>query len=170
MAIEKPNKEKFTFWANMRESIEQNDNVELKYKLYSALTNYGLYGIEPDKNDKDYGTIMMLLQSMKITIDKSKEISQQKAEAGAVGGAKKRIMHDDVEKAVVQATKDKNDVPTQKEVAEAYLKLFGQTVSTRSLTREKFKATDIYNLAQKVLNGTYETNATKADFCPQWDK
>ena len=54
MAVEKPNKEKFTFWANMRETIEQNEDVELKYKLYSALTNYGLYRIEPDENDKDY--------------------------------------------------------------------------------------------------------------------
>ena len=88
MAVEKPNKEKFTFWANMRETIEQNEDVELKYKLYSALTNYGLYGIEPDENDKDYGIIMMLLQSMKLTIDKSKEVSEQKAASGAKGGEK----------------------------------------------------------------------------------
>ncbi len=170
MAIEKPNKEKFTFWANMRESIEQNDNVELKYKLYSALTNYGLYGIEPDKNDKDYGTIMMLLQSMKITIDKSKEISQQKAEAGAVGGAQKRIFKGDIEKAIVKATEDLKRVPTLKEVCFTYQKIFGKGLTPKSMGREGIKATEVYNLAQKVLNGTYATNETKADFCPQWDK
>ena len=174
MAVEKPNKEKFTFWANMRETIEQNDDVELKYKLYSALTNYGLYGVEPDENDKDYGIIMMLLQSMKLTIDKSKEVSQQKAEAGAMGGAQKRIFKEDIEKAIVKTTEDLKRVPTLNEVSATYQKMYGKSISTRSISREGFKATEVFNVAQKVLNGTYRTNATKADkmsdrtngFCP----
>lgn len=170
MAVEKPDKEKFTFWANMRETIEQNDSIELKYKLYSALTKYGLYGEEPDKDDKDYGVIMMLLQSMKLTIDKSKEISKQKAEIGAIGGAQKRIFKDDIEEAVVKATKDLKKVPTLKEVSATYQKMFGKNISTKSMGREGFKATEVYDVAQKVLNGTYKTNKTKAEFCPQWDK
>ena len=44
MAVEKPNKEKFTFWANMRETIEQNEDVELKYKLYSAFALFRPFG------------------------------------------------------------------------------------------------------------------------------
>lgn len=173
MAVEKPNKDKFTFWANMRETIEQNEDVELKYKLYSALTNYGLYGIEPDENDKDYGIIMMLLQSMKLTIDKSKEVSKQKAEAGAAGGAQQRIYKEDIEKAIVKATKDKNGVPTKQQAADAYFKIFGQKISTRALDRVEYKAPQIFELAQKVLNGTYRTNATnetKADICLEQDK
>lgn len=170
MAVEKPNKEKFTFWANMRETIEQNEDVELKYKLYSALTNYGLYRIEPDENDKDYGIIMMLLQSMKLTIDKSKEVSKQKAEAGAIGGAQERITKENAEQAVLKAIKDKNDVPTLNEVADAYFKLFGQKASTKSIGRKGFKAPQIFEMAQKVLNGTYRTNETKADKCLEWDK
>lgn len=170
MAVEKPNKEKFTFWANMRETIEQNDNVELKYKLYSALTNYGLYGIEPDENDKDYGVIMMLLQSMKLTIDKSKEISQQKAEVGAMGGAKKRIFKEDIEEAIVKATKDLKRVPTLNEVCAVYQKMFSGNISTKSMGREGYKATEVFNIAQKVLDGTYQTNGTKANKMSLWDK
>ena len=107
---------------------------------------------------------------MKLTIDKSKEVSKQKAEAGAIGGAQERITKENAEQAVLKAIKDKNDVPTLNEVADAYFKLFGQKASTKSIGRKGFKAPQIFEMAQKVLNGTYRTNETKADKCLEWDK
>lgn len=166
MAVEKPNKEKFTFWANMRETIEQNEDVELKYKLYSALTNYGLYGIEPDENDKDYGIIMMLLQSMKLTIDKSKEVSEQKAASGAKGGEKEKITDGQMLNAVVEATKKKNKKPTQNDILEICQELYNINVDRRTLSRRKGigDAESIKRISDKVLKGTFVNQKDEFNF------
>lgn len=166
MAVEKPNKEKFTFWANMRETIEQNEDVELKYKLYSALTNYGLYGIEPDENDKDYGIIMMLLQSMKLTIDKSKEVSEQKAASGARGGEKEKITDGQMLNAVVEATKKKNKKPTQNDVIQMCQELYNITVSRKTLGRREGigDAESIKKISDKVLKGTFVNQKNEFNF------
>lgn len=166
MAVEKPNKEKFTFWANMRETIEQNENVELKYKLYSALTNYGLYGIEPDENDKDYGIIMMLLQSMKLTIDKSKEVSEQKAASGAKGGEKEKITDGQMLNAIVEATKKKNKKPTQNDVIDMCQELYNITVNRKTLSRREGigDAEGIKKISDKVLKGTFVNQKDEFNF------
>lgn len=166
MAVEKPNKEKFTFWANMRETIEQNEDIELKYKLYSALTNYGLYGIEPDENDKDYGIIMMLLQSMKLTIDKSKEVSEQKAASGAKGGEKEKITDGQMLNAVVEATKKKNKKPTQNDILEICQELYNINVDRRTLSRRKGigDAESIKKISDKVLKGTFVNQKDEFNF------
>lgn len=166
MAVEKPNKEKFIFWANMRETIEQNEDVELKYKLYSALTNYGLYGIEPDENDKDYGIIMMLLQSMKLTIDKSKEVSEQKAASGAKGGEKEKITDGQMLNAVVEATKKKNKKPTQNDILEICQELYNINVDRRTLSRRKGigDAESIKRISDKVLKGTFVNQKDEFNF------
>lgn len=166
MAVEKPNKEKFTFWANMRETIEQNEDIELKYKLYSALTNYGLYGIEPDENDKDYGIIMMLLQSMKLSIDKSKEVSEQKAASGAKGGEKEKITDGQMLNAVVEATKKKNKKPTQNDILEICQELYNINVDRRTLSRRKGigDAESIKRISDKVLKGTFVNQKDKFNF------
>ena len=166
MAVEKPNKDKFTFWANMRETIEQNEDVELKYKLYSALTNYGLYGIEPDENDKDYGIIMMLLQSMKLTIDKSKEVSEQKAASGAKGGEKEKITDGQMLNAVVEATKKKNKKPTQNDILEICQELYNINVDRRTLSRRKGigDAESIKRISDKVLKGTFVNQKDEFNF------
>lgn len=166
MAVEKPNKDKFTFWANMRETIEQNEDVELKYKLYSALTNYGLYGIEPDENDKDYGVIMMLLQSMKLTIDKSKEVSEQKAASGAKGGEKEKITDGQMLNAVVEATKKKNKKPTQNDVIQMCQELYNITVSRKTLGRREGigDAESIKKISDKVLKGTFVNQKNEFNF------
>lgn len=166
MAVEKPNKDKFTFWANMRETIEQNEDVELKYKLYSALTNYGLYGIEPDENDKDYGIIMMLLQSMKLTIDKSKEVSEQKAASGAKGGEKEKITDGQMLNAVVEATKKKNKKPTQNDILEICQELYNINVDRRTLSRRKGigDAESIKKISDKVLKGTFVNQKDEFNF------
>ena len=81
-----------------------------------------------------------------------------------------KSFENDIEKAIVKTTEDLKRVPTLNEVSATYQKMYGKSISTRSISREGFKATEVFNVAQKVLNGTYRTNETKADKCLEWDK
>ena len=94
----------FTFWNNMKETIDIHDDPVYKYKLYDALTEYGLYGIWPEDNGtKESKDILMFVQSMVPSLDKSRNYQQKVIDSGAVGGRKQKVSDIQIEDAIKAA-------------------------------------------------------------------
>lgn len=127
----------FTFWANMKEAIDVYEgNPEYQYKMYDALTEYALYGNWPeDDGTMEAKNIIMFVQSMVPTIDKSSNYFQKCAEAGASGGRKPKITDEQLKIAVQEATKRKNGVPTRSEVCVEVENLFGIKIDSKTVSR-----------------------------------
>ena len=128
----------FTFWKNMKDCIEiYDDNPIYKCKLYDALTEYGLYGIWPeDDGTKEAKDLIVFVQSMVPSLDKSRNFQQKVAESGAVGGRKQKVTDEQIEDAIKAAALKKNGVPTRQEVVDMLfqqtsIKIDAKTVSRR---------------------------------------
>lgn len=126
----------FTFWANMKETIEARKDEVLKYKMYDALTEYGLYGIWPeDDGSEEAETLISFVQSMMPSLDKSHNFNKNAAESGAVGGRKQKVTDEQIEQAIKEATKIKMGVPTRQEVVDQIKALFDIEINTKTVSR-----------------------------------
>lgn len=126
----------FTFWNNMKEAIDVYDDAEYKYKLYDALTEYGLYGIWPeDDGTKDAKDLIFFVQSMMPSLDKSRNYGKNVTEAGAVGGRKQKVEDDQIKHAIEEAAKNKNGVPSRQEVVDKIAEIFDIKISTKTISR-----------------------------------
>lgn len=141
----------FTFWSNMKETIDIYDDPIYKYKLYDALTEYGLYGVWPeDDGTKEAKDILMFVQSMVPSLDKSRNYQQKVAESGAVGGRKQKVSDVQIEEAIKAAALKKNGVPTRQEVVDT---LFQQTdikIDLKTISR-RIKDDQKREIAEKIL-------------------
>ena len=101
----------FTFWANMKEAIDVYEgNPAYQYRMYDALTEYALYGIWPeDDGTMETKSLIMFVQSMVPSIDKSSNFVKKCAESGAAGGRKQKVTDEQIEAAIIAATRKKNE-------------------------------------------------------------
>jgi hypothetical protein len=129
----------FTFWSNMKETIDVFDDVGLKYKLYDTLVEFALYGVEPEADDPDYITLKMFLQSMKPSIEKSSGYHKKQSELGGIGGSNQQYSDDKLIEAVKFATSKVGKVPTRKNIVSAYEELYGNAPSEKTIGRRLSK-------------------------------
>lgn len=126
----------FTFWSNMKEAIDVYDDVNYKYRMYDAITEYGLYGIWPeDDGTKEAKDLICFVQSMVPTLDKSRNYNKNVAESGAIGGRKQKVSDEEIKQAVEKATELKNGIPTRQEVVDQIKILFDLDISTKTMSR-----------------------------------
>ena len=126
----------FTFWANMKEAIDVFDDIEYKYKMYDALTEYGLYGIWPeDDGSIESKNLISFVQAMVPSLDKSHNFNKNAAESGAAGGRKQKVSDEQIELAIGAAALKKNGVPTRSEVVAALIELENVKVDTKTISR-----------------------------------
>ena len=143
----------FTFWSNMKEAIDVYSSAEYKYKLYDALTEYGLYGIWPEEDGTtETEGIISFVQSMVPSIDKSRNFNKNAAESGAVGGRKQKVTDEQIEKAIRSAALKKNGVPTRPEVVAALIELEGVKIDAKTISR-RYPDDMKKEIALKALQG-----------------
>lgn len=143
----------FTFWANMKEAIDVYDDAEYKYKLYDALTEYGLYGIWPeDDGSVESKNLICFVQSMVPSVDKSRNFNKNAANSGAVGGRKQKVTDEQIEKAIRSAALKKNGVPTRPEVVAALIELEGVKIDAKTISR-RYPDDVKKEIALKALQG-----------------
>ena len=140
----------FTFWENMKDSIDVFEDPVMKYKLYDALAEYALYGVKPEKSDPDYFTIMMFLQSIEPSLKKSSSYLKEQQDASLKGGKNTSYKDEDLNEAVREAAKSLNHIPKRKDIVEMYSKLFGKTPSERTIGR-RISDERIAQLAAEVI-------------------
>ena len=141
----------FTFWSNMKDTIDIYDDVVYKYKLYDALTEYGLYGIWPeDDGSVEAKNIIAFVQSLIPSLDKSHNYNKKVVESGAAGGRKQKITDDQLIVAIQTATKIKKGVPTRQEVVDQVSALYGINVSTKTISR-RFSDEEKQSIALEYL-------------------
>lgn len=143
----------FTFWANMKEAIDVYDDAEYKYKLYDALTEYGLYGIWPeDDGSVESKNLICFVQSLVPSVDKSRNFNKNAANSGAAGGRKQKVTDEQIEKAIRSAALKKNGVPTRPEVVAALIELEGVKIDAKTISR-RYPDDMKKEIALKVLQG-----------------
>lgn len=145
----------------MKDSIDlYDDNPVLKCELYDTLIEFGLYGTMPEEGESNYRDKMVLIQSLAPSIENSRNYIKNASESGKAGGKKTKYDGDDIVRAVKEATKRKNRVPTRQEVVDVFAELTGQTMNVRTFSR-RCKDEEKYRISQEVLRGTSGTLGTK---------
>ena len=141
----------FTFWSNMKDTIDIYDDPIYKYKLYDALTEYGLYGIWPeDDGSVEAKNIIAFVQSLTPSLDKSHNYNKKVIESGAAGGRKQKTTDDQLIIAIQTAAKIKMGVPTRQEVVDQVSALYGINVSTKTISR-RFSDEEKQSIALEYL-------------------
>ena len=127
----------FTFWGNMKEAIDVYEgNPVYQYRMYDALTEYALYGIWPeDDGTMESKNLIMFVQSMVPSIEKSSNYVKKCAEKGSVGGRKQKISDDQIENAIKVAALNKKSIPSRAEVVEAIKKEYDINIDAKTISR-----------------------------------
>lgn len=127
----------FTFWGNMKEAIDVYEgNPVYQYRMYDALTEYALYGIWPeDDGTMESKNLIMFVQSMVPSIEKSSNYVKKCAENGSVGGRKQKISDDQIENAIKVAALNKKSIPSRAEVVEAIKKEYDISIDAKTISR-----------------------------------
>ena len=142
----------FTFWANMKEAIDVYEgNPVYQYRMYDALTEYALYGIWPeDDGTMETKSLIMFVQSMVPSIDKSSNFVKKCAESGAAGGRKQKVTDEQIEAAIIAATRKKNDIPNRADVVDALKVMTGITIDVKTISR-RFPDAKKKEIAEETL-------------------
>ena len=142
----------FTFWANMKEAIDVYEgNPVYQYRMYDALTEYALYGIWPeDDGTMETKSLIMFVQSMVPSIDKSSNFVKKCAESGAAGGRKPKVTDEQIEAAIIAATRKKNDIPNRADVVDALKVMTGITIDVKTISR-RFPDAKKKEIAEETL-------------------
>lgn len=127
----------FTFWANMKEAIDVYEgNPAYQYKMYDALTEYALYGVWPeDDGTFESKNLIMFVQSMVPSIEKSSNFAKKCAESGSIGGRKQKVSDEQIEEAVRAAAVRLQRVPTRAEVVSALKENVGVVIDAKTVSR-----------------------------------
>lgn len=129
----------FTFWGNMKEAIDRYQDPVFKYKVYDALTEYGLYGILPEEHENmsfEEESVNALVQSFIISLDKSRIYNENQQQKSIAGGKVTKIDTEQIEEGIRIATKKKGKIPTRDEVASAIKEEYGVLISTKTISRK----------------------------------
>lgn len=142
----------FTFWSNMKESIDMFEDPVFKYKLYDALTEFALYGVKPDNDGtQEYMTIMMFLQSMMPSLSKSSNFHKHAGEIGSVGGSNQKYSDNQFYEAIRLAAKQKGKVPDKKDIVKAFNEIYGNAPTDKTVGR-RVSQEEIARIALEELN------------------
>lgn len=127
----------FTFWANMKEAIDVYEgNPAYQYRMYDALTEYALYGIWPeDDGTMESKNLIMFVQSMVPSIEKSSNFVKKCAESGVVGGRAQKITDEQLNNSIAAAALKKNGIPSRDEVVAMVKEKYGVVISTKTVSR-----------------------------------
>ena len=127
----------FTFWANMKEAIDVYEgNPEYQYRMYDALTEYALYGVWPeDDGSMETKNIIMFVQSMVPSIEKSSGFIKKCAESGSIGGRNEKVSNEQIESAIRSAALKVGKVPTRKQLVDEIQVLYGIRISEKTISR-----------------------------------
>ena len=126
----------FTFWANMKEIIEVYKDEVFKYKLYDAITEYGLYGVWPeDDGTVETQSIISCVQAVAPSLDKSRGYYDKMAKVGSRGGRKPKITDEQLHQALVEVTRKLKRVPTRAEIVAEVAELFKVDIDIRTISR-----------------------------------
>ena len=149
----------FTFWANMKEAIDVYEgNPTYQYRMYDALTEYALYGIWPeDDGTMESKNLIMFVQSMVPSIDKSSNFVKKCAESGAVGGRKQKVTDEQIEAAIIAATRKKNSIPSRAEVVDALKVMTGIIIDAKTISR-RFPDAKKKEIAEGTLGQNRDIN------------
>lgn len=128
---------RFTFWENMKEAIDVYEGKpEFQYKLYDALTEYGLYGTWPeDDGSIEAKTIIMFIQSILPSLEKSSEYLKKQEEYGTIGGRASKVSDEQIKEAIESCAERFRRVPTRREIVEEIERLFEIKVSDKTISR-----------------------------------
>jgi hypothetical protein len=128
----------FTFWGNMKEAVEKYTDPVLKYKIYDAITEYGLYGILPEEHDNmtlEEQTINATVQSFIVSLDKSRVYNENQQQKSVAGGKVRKIELEEIEEGIRIAAKKKGKIPNRDDVVAAIKEKYNISVSTRTVSR-----------------------------------
>lgn len=134
----------FTFWANMKEAIETYKDEVFKYKLYDAVTEYGLYGVKPENDGTvESQMISAFVQAMVPTLDKSRGYRERMAEAGKV----QKVSDEQLHNAIREFVKENHRMPTRFDIVRKVSELYKIKIDERTISRRVNAETK-----QKIFN------------------
>ena len=120
---------KFTFWENMKETIEKYSDPVFKYKCYDALTEYGLYKTLPeDDGTVESQSLIALCQSFNTSLETNWEYNEKTEKGGQKGGNHQLYSDENLIKAIEEAGLI---VAKYKELFDKDSKIAGRTFSRR---------------------------------------
>lgn len=127
----------FTFWANMKEAIDVFEgNPVYQFKLYDALTEYGLYGVYPeDDGSLEAKNLIMFVQTLAPSLEKSSGYFRQCAEGGSAGGRRSKVTDEQIESAIESLAVKNGKVPTRAEIVEELNEMYGIKVDAKTVSR-----------------------------------
>jgi len=145
---------KFTFWDNMKETIEKYSDPVFKYKCYDALTEYGLYKTLPeDDGTLESQALISLCQSFNKSLETNWEYNEKTEEGGKKGGNHQLYSDENLIKAIEEAGIAKsNHKPTLVELVAKYKELFDENskIAGRTFSR-RFTEEERNEIIQKAL-------------------
>lgn len=128
----------FTFWGNMKETVDKYADPVLKYKIYDAITEYGLYGTLPEEHENmslEEQTISAVVQSFQLSLNKSRNYLENQQQSSVAGGKVKKIEMAQIEEAIKSAARKKGKIPTRDDVVAAIKDEYDITVSIKTVSR-----------------------------------
>lgn len=151
-------KSSFTFWANMKDAIEVYKDKSLKYRLYDAVTEYGLYGVMPeDDGTTEAQTVIAFVQAIAPSLDKSRGYYEKKSKAGA----HQKVDDDQLKQAIIEATKEKGKMPTRPDIVRKVLELYGVEISDKTISRRISE-----DERKKLIQGALSEEEPPKVICP----
>ena len=161
----------FTFWANMKETIDTYSNFpEFQLKMYDALTEYGLYGIWPeDDGSLESTNLISFVQSMVPSLDKSRNFDQKCEASGAAGGRTQKITDEQIEESVKYFVLKNRKIPSRKEVVEAIKEKYGIAVSEKTISR-RFNDEKKKSFCEDILRQNRDINNVSGTLGQNEDK
>lgn len=148
----------FTFWENMKRTLDAIEDEGNRLEAYEAIAEIGLTKDESiaDNLSKEVKPIVIgLLPSL------LRNYSKEQSERGMKGGAKEKNIGIDYREIVLKIYAESGKVPTKKAVIAEVVKNGGQSISERTLERKGFTASKIKELCIGA-NDSCRDNLTNA--------
>lgn len=150
---------KFTFWDNMKETIEKYSDPVFKYKCYDALTEYGLYKVLPeDDGTFESQVLIAFCQGFNNALQTNWNFEEKKSEEGKKGGSKELYSDEQLEEVIKAIGIEKcGKSPTLQDLENKSAELYGKHIAQKTFTRRG------YNKAKRdeIAKRTYEESIRK---------
>ena len=149
----------FTFWENMKRTLDAIEDESNRLEAYEAIVEIGLTKDESiaDNLSKEVKPIVIgLLPSL------LRNYSKEQSERGMRGGAKEKNIGIDYKEIILKLYAEHGKAPTKKAVIAEIIRSGGQSISERTLERKGFTASRIKELCLETSVSCRDnlTNAT----------
>lgn len=149
---------KFTFWENMKETIEKYSDPVFKYKCYDALTEYGLYKVLPeDDGTFESQVLIAFCQGFNNSLQTNWNFEEKKSDEGKKGGSKETYTDEQLE-AVIKAIgiEKGGEGPTLQDLEDKSIELYGKKISNKTFTRRGYDKTKRNEIAKNAYDNENE--------------